>query len=169
MADNDVVRENPLPVGRYWVVLTGQDMIDQWNIWSRESSKTGNFKVVSTETIAKSGIIRGKADLVFLLTPILGAIVAAQRAKEPDQQFVVFEVTAPNSIMWSTAFGFPSKAAKNVISVDQVEQAPPPEKDPLDKLDDTLKKFDVKGVLNTGLVLGGAYVAFKLFFGKRDT
>lgn len=168
MADNDVVRENPLPVGRYWVVLTGKDMIDQFSAWSRESSKTGNFKVLSTETIAQSGIIRSKADILFLLTPILGAIVAAQRAKEPDQQFVVFEVTAPNSIMWSVAFGLPSRAAKNVTSVDQVEQAPPPEKDALDKLDDALKKVDVKGVLNTGLVLGSAYVAFKLFFGKRD-
>lgn len=150
MADNDVVRDNPLPVGRYWVIITGKDNIAQFDQWLAATTKSGALTVNSTQVISESGILRSKADVALLLSPILGALIAKGRAEDPDQEFIVFTVTQPNSVMWLTALGLPSKAGANVTIVDDVEQAPPPAPNPIDQLDAGLNK-----AITTIEVIGG--------------
>lgn len=151
---NDVERANPLPVGKYWVVITGKDAINQFNIWLDASAATGSLRVDSTQVLSQSGIIRKPADLLTLLIPVWGVTLAASRASDPDQVFYVFSVLNPNQVVWIVAFGLPSKAAPDVQSVDDVEQAPVVE-DPLKTISNAIGSIDT----NKALVIGGVVIA----------
>lgn len=163
---NDVERANPLPPGKYWVVITGKDSINQFNIWLDASAATGSLKVDSTQVLSQSGVIKKPADLLSLLIPIWGVTLAASRANDPDQVFYVFTVNQPNQVVWIVAFGLPSHAAADTQTVDDVEQAPVVD-DPLQTVSNLFGNIDTNKVFVIGGVVLGGVLLYE-WFKRKD-
>ncbi len=152
---NDVERANPLPVGKYWVVITGKDTVNTFNIWVENFTNFGSLKVDSTQVLSQSGIVKKPSDLLTLLIPIWGISLAATRANDPDQVFYVFTVIKPNEVVWANEFGLPSHAAADTQTVDDVEQSPKVD-DPLATVSNFFGNIDTNKVFVIGgVVLGG--------------
>ena len=103
-----VERRNPLPVGRYWVLLIGDAPNKAFDRWLGIFTKPGWVKLETTEQIST----------------------------DPLQQFHIFSVVRPPTqdfdplVIWDAkTLGFPSEAPASVQSHADVEQAPTPESD----------------------------------------
>lgn len=161
---NEVERANPLPVGKYWVVITGKDQITQFDIWLDANVKIGALRVDSTQMLSKTPTT--SSQLALLLIPVWGAIVAASRASDPDQEFVVFTVVQPNQVFWIDTFGLPSKSDPEVQSVSDVEQAPVV-KSPIDDITKSIENLDVTKVALIGAVVLGGVLVYE-WFKRKD-
>jgi len=94
-------RKNPLPVGRYWVFRTGLVDIEAFDKWLATHRKMQVLKVVASD-FDPGG-------------PFLNT--------HPPTAFVVFQVLAPNAVVWQGP-GLPDRAPPHVTNRQDVEQAP---------------------------------------------
>lgn len=164
---NDVVRTNPLPPGKYWVVVTGLDDIAKFDAWLMGWTQADALKTNSTEVLSRHGDIISIANLPLLLSPILGAAIALKKSSDPDQNFYTFTVTKPGVVVWDTTFGLPSVAADSVITVDQVEQAPPPTPDLLDRATEAINQTSVTKIVVVGAIAIGLFFLAKEFVKEK--
>ena len=128
-------RENPLPVGRYWIdVFDDGARFELADRWFRDNA--GAVKVDETETFEAN-------------------------AGGPARVFRIFRVVNPMTVRWpATELGFPTVAGADVKGSGDTVQRPPPEKSPLDELDPTAAaKTLVKAGAFAVVLLAGAYAA----------
>jgi len=92
-----MVRENPLPKGRYWIFVQ-KPALPVFERWLE-----GNAATVTLERREDSGGMR----------PFL----------TPNESFFLFSVNAPT--VWTRGAGFPNTAG-DVVKADDVGQRPPP-------------------------------------------
>lgn len=89
-------RKNPLPVGRYWVFRLGAEQIAAFDQWVNVHRRMKALRVIASEFDQES---------------------------KPIQTFTVFEVLAPNAVVWQGP-GLPDRAPAHVTSSQDVVQAP---------------------------------------------
>jgi hypothetical protein len=89
-------RNNPLPVGRYWVFRIGARDIVDFDAWLEKWRRAGALGVVSSE-----------------LDP----------STSPQTAFIVFKVTQPNTVIWEGP-GLPDRSPDHVTSSQDVISAP---------------------------------------------
>lgn len=126
-----IERRNPLPPGRYW-----QDILEQHVASFREwlQSNKAVVRVVAAESHPRDG-------------------------DWPAREWYLFEVSAPTP--WqATKWGYPTIATGEVQSSADTVQRPPPEKDPLERIDETIISA---GKSATVLLFGGALVLGAVF------
>lgn len=106
-------RRNPLPAGRYWVVVTGEPFVTILNAWL-----STNRDVVRVKA---SDFVPGGHNLHTLLTPGEGPL--------PPSSFVRFDVLDDGAAFWIPQLPFPERieAGEVVTSRSDVIQAPEPE------------------------------------------
>jgi hypothetical protein len=120
-------RTNPLPVGRYWIDVFGDNRA-KMSTWLSANRLT--VQAVDTESFAEN-------------------------PGGPARDFYIFKVTAPTAFDMKT-FGFPDIAGATVNSSADTVQEPPPEPSGTDQLQsvaDTVSKVAFWGVIIVGGVL----------------
>lgn len=128
-----VVRENPLPVGRYWLDLIGDEKRVRFEggVKGLNTAHPGLVHVIST--------VHHDADEGSVGTPA--------------RDWVLFETTAP--AIWDfEKIGSPTIADKSVTSEADTVQRPEREKDPLDALHDSLSDVGSLARGAFGVIIG---------------
>lgn len=92
-----LMRDNPLPIGRYWIDVFG-DNRDKLALWFRQNRDT--VDALTTESFDKN-------------------------PGGPARDFYIFRVKAPTTFE-AVTFGFPTVAGSNVQSSDDTVQRPDP-------------------------------------------
>lgn len=119
MRAGKVVRQNPLPPGRYWIDVF-PDGLPSWIGWSG-----GNLATVSIE---KTEVYEGTSLLVQGLGwiyPWVPTPTNPDKVQQPDRAFVIFSVTAPTMWTISETNGWPAPAPKGVVETsDDTVQKP---------------------------------------------
>lgn len=103
-----IERRNPLPVGRYWVDVIGDDAIRKFDGWLVQHSFTVHVEKTQHDD---GSILMGR----------------------PPSNWVLFSVESPTK--WEGP-GLPTVASPDVRSKDDTVQKPPPEPDPLSSFSD---------------------------------
>jgi hypothetical protein len=140
--EKTLVRENPIPMGRYWQDLIGPVQKASWQGWVKGLNR--DYPHVHVETTEDYESTDGA----------------------PSRTFVIYTVLMP--VVWNhVLLGTPNVAPDWIHTSDDTVQKPPPESsDPFGGLSDTVKTvgFVVGGA---GVFLGLAYVAGKFIGGGR--
>jgi hypothetical protein len=128
-----IERRRPLPAGRYWVDIFERDR-PQWAAWISVQQNAGNAKVEATEHFP------------------------GDESKDLEERDWVLFVTTAETVWPDADMGLaPNIAGKDVHSSTDTIDRPPPEPDPLERLErmgDTL----VRGVMTAGAVAVGVLV-----------
>ena len=118
MKTGKLVKQNPLPPGRYWIDVF-PDGIPAWVGWSG-----GNLATVSvekTEFYKGTSKIREALGWIYPWVPGTDPVI-------PDRAWIIFNVSSPT--LWdenvSSAIGWPNTAPKNVNTSDDTVQKPEP-------------------------------------------
>lgn len=135
-------RRNPVPPGVYWQDFwrppVGGASIEGFEKWLRDNAATVKLRQ-SVFHGAGPDPLKAFVEGAWTLSPVLAA--AANLAPDTGQErlWALFEVLKPTP--WdSKQFGFPTIAPKGTATQEEdTVQKPPPEKDPLDQVDDALK------------------------------
>ena len=131
-----VVRENPLPVGRYWLDLIGD---------SKRVSFEGGVK----------GLNEAHPGLVHVISTAHHN--AGEDGNEQPRDWVLFATTAP--AIWDfEAIGTPTVAAPSVMSEGDTVQRPPPEPGAAEQIADALAAAKRAALSTTQAVQTVAYV-----------
>lgn len=111
------IRENPLPAGKYWLYLIGEE-------------QRGQFEA------GKKGLNEAHPGLVSVVATTHHA-ANETGSNEPETDWVLFTVSSP--AIWDfEKMGLPTVAGKDVTTEADIKSRPDPEKDPLDKLHDEM-------------------------------
>lgn len=131
-----IMRENPIPPGRYWIDLIGPERIGQFGagVKGLNESHPGIVRIISatrhTENEARD--YAESADLTGVLVRLWEGIAGSVQ-DTPERDWVLFEVTSP--AVWDyNAMGTPTVAGKQVKSERDTIQAPEPEPDITEKI-----------------------------------
>ena len=130
-------RRNPLPAGTYWLDVFGANR-EKLAAWRREHA--ASVRVVASESFES----------------------------DPPRDWVKFVVSVP--VAWDAkTFGFPTiiPTGVKVDSSGDTVQRPPPEKDPLDSLGDTLASPATKLVTAAVVLVGVVVFANLVTLGPR--
>lgn len=145
-------KQNPLPVGRYWIDVF-EDGIPDWIGWSG-----GNLATVHVE---KTEFYKGTNKIL----EVLGWVypwVPGDNTVVPDRAFIIFNVSSPTNWGVEAELGWPNIAPPNIQTSDDTVKKPVPE--------DTLPwwqggnqglpevKLALTGVAIAGGILAAAYV-----------
>lgn len=158
-----VVRENPIPPGRYWLDLIGDEKRARFEgaVKGLNEAHPGLMLVESTTHHAENenqvNNQTGRSWMQVVLDNA-GAIVWGEGQPTPVRDWVLFKLTAPT--VWDfEKLGSPTIAGDNIHSEGDTVQRPDPTMDPLDKLHDTLQDMSslARGAL--GVIIGVAAAA----------
>ncbi len=129
------IRENPVPAGRYWLYLIGEEQRGQF-----EAGKKGLNE-------AHPGLVR------VLATTHHEPNETGEN--EPETDWILFEVSAP--ALWDfEKMGFPTVAPKDVTTEADIKTRPEPTEDPLDALQDRLADLGTLAKGAFGVIIGFA-------------
>jgi hypothetical protein len=169
----------PLPIGRYWIDLIGEQRIGNFGagVKGLNGAHPGIIRIISaTRHVANDAREYAESpDLTGVLVA-LWETVAGNIQDTPERDWVLFEVTAP--ALWDfEVMGTPTIAAANVKAESDTVQRPAPEVDPTEKIlavvsdlgsvGGTAAKIGI-GVLVFGIVGGGIALAVWSFSKARS-
>ena len=149
-----MMRQNPLPIGDYWVDVFAKDWT-KFRAWLAAHKDTVQVKTTESTWANNSD-----------------PPVDAQG--DPARDWYLFHVSGPTK--WEGP-GFPTIATSDIKSSADTVQRPEPEKDPLDKLNDSLGALGGvggtvakvgMGVLIAGVLVGGGLLAVWSFQRARS-
>lgn len=123
------IRENPLPKGRYWLYLIGEEQRGQFEAGKKGLNEAHPGLVTVVATTHHNADETG--------------------SKEPETDWILFDVSSP--AIWDfQRMGSPTEAGKDVTTESDIKSRPEPEKDPLDKLHDELESMGSIAALARG-------------------
>lgn len=132
------IRENPVPVGRYWLYLIGEE-------------QRGQFEA------GVKGLNTAHPNLVRVIATTHHA-ADETGAGEPETDWVLFEVSSP--AIWDFGkMGQPTVAGPEVKTEADVKDRPAPTMDPLDALHDQIASAASLARGLTGVIIGVGLLA----------
>jgi len=146
LASNKAVKTDPLPPGRYWIDLYGDDKpaFDMWYAYHAET-----VKIEKTEHYAKGGWDP------LGINPLV--------KEKPEGDWIVFTVSEPTKWGMQKQIGYPNVAGPDIQSASDTIQRPAPEPSIFDGIGGGQWPSWVPWVAGAVIVVGGV----ALFAGMR--